>query len=56
MTKRRYFAQRIGPWFCEHCDGENSPKARDDYLRGMVCPVCDEAIDAMEADHDPGQG
>ena len=29
------------------CDGEKSPMVRDDYLRGLVCPFCDEALDEM---------
>jgi hypothetical protein len=32
---------------CEHCDGESSPLVRLDYLRGLVCPHCDVALDTM---------
>lgn len=32
---------------CEHCDGERSPLVRRDYLRGLVCPECDDALDVM---------
>jgi hypothetical protein len=32
---------------CEHCDGESSPLVRVDYLRGLVCPHCDVALDVM---------
>jgi hypothetical protein len=32
---------------CEHCDGERSRWVRTDPLRGQVCPLCDDALDAM---------
>jgi hypothetical protein len=35
---------------CEHCDGEHGPMVRNDELRGFVCPWCDDAYDAMEAE------
>lgn len=35
---------------CEHCDGEHSSLFRIDDLRGRVCPVCDDALDRMEAE------
>jgi hypothetical protein len=32
---------------CEHCAGEKSAWVRHDELRGWVCPVCDDSLDAM---------
>lgn len=45
--------KRCWPWRdCEHCDGENSPHVRVDYLRGYVCKVCDDALDQMLAEEE----
>lgn len=32
---------------CEHCDGERSRWVRTDPLRGQICPLCDDSLDAM---------
>lgn len=32
---------------CEHCDGERSQWVRHDALRGWICPLCDDSLDAM---------
>ena len=47
---RRYrrFATRHHVSCCEHCEGERSPLARYDRLRGWVCEHCDSSLDAME--------
>lgn len=51
LTKTQNFHRYVdarttdGAEACEHCDGEESPMAREDHIRGWVCPVCDEALD-----------
>lgn len=47
-TDASYPACRV----CEHCDGENSSRVRNDQLRGLICPVCDDAWDRMYAELD----
>lgn len=51
----RQYLDTTGRWGgageeCEHCDGENGPMVRRDPLRGLVCPDCDTALDAMVAE------
>jgi hypothetical protein len=59
MPARRYRDTSDAFWplsrACEHCDGADSLLVRSDELRGLVCPICDAAIDAMLAEMDtPG--
>ena len=58
-AKHRYVDHLTTPWgmlvcspACEHCDGEKSRWVRQDELRGWVCPICDDVIDAMLAEPD----
>ena len=48
---RRIYRKTILYEACEHCDGEHSDWIRHDYLRGDVCPPCDEALDKMLNEH-----
>ena len=56
---RRYVNSEVvfrGNWLwpcCEHCDGEHSVYAREDSLRGFVCPSCDSALDEMFEERSP---
>lgn len=48
-TTGRYWSACRG---CEHCDSEHSAFVRNDMLRGLVCPVCDSALDEMLGEPD----
>jgi hypothetical protein len=59
MAKRRYIDHMTTSYGalvcspeCEHCDGEKSRWVRADSLRGWICPICDDALDAMLAEPD----
>jgi hypothetical protein len=51
MIGRSYYETTGRFWpacqMCEHCNGERSTLVRSDYLRGLVCPGCDDSLDEM---------
>lgn len=54
FPERVYYDTRLCCWpassQCEHCDGSDSSMVRVDYLRGRVCPPCDDVLDDMLSD------